>query len=158
MNDQWLQEALANVDGLVAIATTHSRLSSSVRPGFERARAGLEAHLRTALAAPQPAAESVAEVYDTFGNSRGPGRCTAHVWLKRGWFPPRGTQLYASSPSPRLPVRLSEAQIETVLGEAYRDAVLRKILNGGMAGRAWDGVAARAIQSAVLAANGISGE
>ena len=40
--------------------------------------------------------EPVAEVYDTFGNTQDPTKCSGHVWLAPGYFPPRGTKLYAA--------------------------------------------------------------
>lgn len=244
MNDQWLQEALANVDGLVAIATTHSRLSSSVRPGFERARAGLEAHLRTALAAPpartdgappelwlqlhgdgepdgkpvdykadvswcweqihphdvryvlaQPAAEPAAcdlltaarRVLDTHEeeaaanlsldnaesnfSQAGPERrraaiamvaaSTAEKRLREIVKAAEATAL-ASPPSPRLPVRLSEAEIDIAIDTAnWAFNVYRSTGELGQQITArddWKHWLAKEIQAAVLAANGISGE
>lgn len=51
---------------------------------------------------PQPG--PVAEVYDTFGNSKDPTKCSGHVWLATGYFPPRGTKLYAAPQAQRQPL------------------------------------------------------
>ena len=39
-------------------------------------------------------AEPVAEVFDTFGNTKDPDKCVGHVWLRAGNIPRRGTKLY----------------------------------------------------------------
>ena len=56
------------------------------------ARKNLMAAIESLSRAP---AEPVAEIFDTFGNSQDPTKCVGHVWLKVGYFPPRGTKLYA---------------------------------------------------------------
>ena len=58
--------------------------------------------------AQQPQPEPVAEVYDTFGNTQDPTKCSGHVWLAPGYFPPRGTKLYAA---PQTQQPLTDEQI-----------------------------------------------
>jgi hypothetical protein len=87
-------------------------------PEFNEARAALSAHDA------KPAAEPVAEVFDTFGNSQDPTKCVGHVWLKPGCFPPRGTKLYTHPAPPLEPQKLRQDFMDGY-DAGYKDACHR---------------------------------
>lgn len=83
MNNDLRKAAIDAIDALDAMVSEGWRPDASVL-----------INLRAALAAPLDG--PVAEVYDTFGNTQDSTKCSGHVWLAPGYFPPRGTKLYGA--------------------------------------------------------------
>ena len=89
------------------------------------------AALKAALAESQP--EPVAEVYYTFGHSQDPPKCSGYVWLAPGYFPPRGTKLYAAPQAQPLSdeqIAALTIMLDNHLGDP-RVACLSKLVYGG---------------------------